>query len=154
MTESTRAVSATTTGGTAYAAKAPAVKPTKSFADELAKSASTAASSTNGPARPDGEQTKKVSGHPYARIANGADKGLFLNQLAGSPRLGSAFRLVEREDRVFHVYGAGKDRRVIRCVPHDDIAGRQCLRGSEAAAPQPQQVQPSKCCGRYWLVSS
>ena len=113
MTESTRAVSAATTGGVPYAAKAPAAKSTKSFADELAKSASTSASSTKAPARPDNEQTKKVAGHPYSRIQNGADKGLFLNQLASSPRLGSAFRMVERDDRVFHVYGTGKDRVIV-----------------------------------------
>ena len=113
MTESTPAVSAATTGGIPYAAKAPAAKTPKSFADELAKSASAAASSTKAPARPDGEQTKKIAGHPYSKIANGADKGLFLNQLADSPRLGSAFRLVQREDHVFHVYGTGKDRVIV-----------------------------------------
>jgi hypothetical protein len=113
MTESTRAVSAATTGGLPYAAKAPAAKSTKSFADELAKSASTSASSTKAAARPENEQTKKISGHPYARIENGADKGLFLNQLASSPRMGTAFRMVERDDRVFHVYGTGKDRTIV-----------------------------------------
>ena len=112
MTESTRAVSAAT-GGIPYAAKAPAAKTTKSFADELAKSASTPASSTKAAARPDNEQTKKISGHPYARIENGADKGRYVNQLASSPRLGSVFRMVERDDRVFHVYGSGTDRVIV-----------------------------------------
>ncbi|HEV7884236.1 MAG TPA: hypothetical protein VGO81_11745 [Solirubrobacteraceae bacterium] len=116
MTDPTAAVSAATTGGVSYAKAPTATKATKSFADELAKSAasaSTADSSTKAAARPDGEQTKKISGHPYSRIENGAEKGLFLNQLAGSPRLGSAFRLVEREDHVFHVYGTGKDRVIV-----------------------------------------
>ena len=113
MTESTRAVSAATTGGVPYATKAPAAKTTKSFADELAKSTSTSASSTKAAARPDNEQTKKIAGHAYARIENGSDKGLFLNQLASSPRLGTVFRMVERDDRVFHVYGTGKDRIVV-----------------------------------------
>jgi translation elongation factor EF-G len=113
MTESTRAVSAATTGGIPYAAKAPAAKTTKSFADELAKSTSTSASSTKVAARPDNEQTKKIAGHSYARIENGTDKGLFLNQLASSPRLGSVFRMVERDDRVFHVYGTGNARVVV-----------------------------------------
>jgi hypothetical protein len=118
MTDSTPAVSAATTGGISYA-KAPATKATKttkSFADELAKSAksaSTADPSANAAARPDGEQTKKIAGHPYARIQNGTDKGLFLNQLADSPRLGSAFRLVQRADHAFHVYGTGKDRVIV-----------------------------------------
>jgi hypothetical protein len=113
MIESTPAVSAATTGGSPYGATKPAAKATKSFADELARSASTSASSTKAAARPDGEQTKKIAGHPYSRIENGADKGLFLNQLAGNPRKGSAFRLVERDDRVFHVYGSGTDRVVV-----------------------------------------
>jgi hypothetical protein len=113
MIESTRAASAATTGGIPYAATAPTAKTKKSFADELAKSASTAASSTKAAARPDGEQTKKVAGHPYSRIQNGADKGRYLNQLSNNPRQGSAFRLVERDDRVFHVYGTGKDRVIV-----------------------------------------
>jgi hypothetical protein len=119
MTDATAAVSAPRTGGVTYAGT-PAAKPAKattSFADELAKTAGTTASSTKAAARPDGEQTKKISGHPYSRIENGADKGLFLNQLAGSPRLGSPFRLVQREDHVFHVYGAGKDRLIVEVKP-------------------------------------
>jgi hypothetical protein len=113
MTDPTPAVSAATTGGVSYAKAPAAAKATKSFADELARSARTAAASTKAEARPDGEQTKKIEGHPYSRIENGSDKGLFLNQLAGSPRLGSAFRLVHRDDHVFHVYGTGKDRVIV-----------------------------------------
>ena len=83
-----------------------AAKKTKSFAGELA-------AATKPPARPDGEQTKKVAGHPFARIINGDDKGLYLNQVAGSPRQGAVFRLVERGGHVFHVYGEGKDKLII-----------------------------------------
>lgn len=63
--------------------------------------------------RPDGEQTRKVSGHHYAKIMNGDDKGLYLNQLDDSPREGQAFKKVARDDRVFHVYGEGKSRVVV-----------------------------------------
>lgn len=90
-----------------------------SFAAVLAKSAAKAASATatpataKAPARPDGEQTKHVAGHPYARILNGSDKGLFINQLAGSPRQGTVFRIVERGGHSFHVYGSGKDEVVV-----------------------------------------
>jgi len=38
---------------------------------------------------------------------------MFLNQLAGNPRQGSVFKMVERDDRIFHVYGTGKDRVVV-----------------------------------------
>lgn len=111
---------ATGAGGAAFAAagaRAPARATTRSFAGELARfaAASSTATSTATPApqRPDGEQTRKVAGHPYARIENGADRGRYLNQLAGSPRLGQDFRLVERDDRVFHVYGSGTDKLVV-----------------------------------------
>jgi hypothetical protein len=104
MIESTQATAAATTGATTTAKSA--VKSGKSFAGELA-------SASKPKARPDGEQTTKVAGHPYARIENGDDKGLYLNQVAGNPRQGAVFRLVERGDHVFHVYGTGKDKVII-----------------------------------------
>jgi hypothetical protein len=116
MIEPTQAAAAATTGATT-AARTAAQQSVKSFASVLAKSANTGSSTTTATpaaaARPDGEQTKKVAGHPFARIVNGDDKGLYLNQLAGSPRLGRAFKLVERADHVFHVYGTGKDRVIV-----------------------------------------
>ncbi len=117
MIEPTQAASAATTGA-ATATRAAAVQGVKSFASVLAKSASTGSAATTpatreAAARPDGEQTKKVSGHPFARIVNGDDRGLYLNQLAGSPRLGKTFKLLERADHVFHVYGTGKDRVIV-----------------------------------------
>ncbi len=116
MIEPTQAAAAATTGGAV--ARTTAVKPapaSKDFAGVLAKASATtdATTATKAAARPDGEQTKKVAGHPYARIDNGSDKGLYLNQVADSPREGAAFRLVERGDRVFHVYGTGKDKVII-----------------------------------------
>jgi hypothetical protein len=113
MTQPINAVAATTpaatTGGTApatTATSAAAAKTTTSFAGELA-------SATKAAPRPDGEQTKKIAGHPYARIENGDDKGKYLNQVTGNPRQGSAFRLVERAGHVFHVYGTGADKVII-----------------------------------------
>jgi hypothetical protein len=113
MIESTRAASAATTGGTPSAATPPTAKTKTNFANELAKSARTAASTATPAPRPDGEQTKKIAGHPFSRIQNGSDKGLYLNQLAGSPRQGSVFRLARHDDRLFHVYGSGKDRVIV-----------------------------------------
>jgi len=82
------------------------------FAGQLARF--TASSSTvKAATRPDNEQTKKIAGHPYSRIENGSDKGRYLNQLDGSPREGAVFNRVERDDRVFHVYGTGKDRVIV-----------------------------------------
>lgn len=85
----------------------------KSFAGELARFTRSAQSTVKAVARPDNEHTTKVAGHPYARIENGHDKGLYLNQLAGNPREGAVFRLVKRDDRVFHVYGTGKDLLIV-----------------------------------------
>ena len=116
MIEPTQAAAAATTGATT-ASRSAAVQGVKSFASVLAKSANTASSTTaattEAAARPDGEQTKKVAGHPFARIINGDDKGMYLNQLAGSPRLGKTFKLIERADHVFHIYGTGKDRVIV-----------------------------------------
>ena len=116
MIEPTQAAAAATSGATT-ASRSAAVQGVKSFASVLAKSANTASSTTaattEAAARPDGEQTKKVAGHPFARSINGDDKGMYLNQLAGSPRLGKAFKLVERADHVFHIYGTGKDRVIV-----------------------------------------
>jgi hypothetical protein len=118
MIEPTAAASsatrAATTGGTV--AGTPASKTAKSFANELARSVSASDSAKPKP-RPDGEQTKKIAGHPYSRIENGSDKGMFLNQLSGSERLGSVFRMVERDDHVFHVYGTGKAKLVVEVEP-------------------------------------
>lgn len=119
---------ATGAGGAAFAAagaRAPARATTRSFAGELARFAAASSTSpststatatstaTQPPQRPDGEQTRKVAGHPFARIENGVDRGRYLNQLAGSPRQGQVFRLVERDDRVFHVYGSGANKLVV-----------------------------------------
>jgi hypothetical protein len=120
MIEPTQAISAAKTGGTP-AARTAAVEGARSFASVLAKSAntgsSTATTTAKAAVRPDGEQTKKVDGHPYAKIVNGDDKGLYLNQVAGNPRLGKAFKLVERDDHVFHIYGTGKDRVIVGLAP-------------------------------------
>jgi hypothetical protein len=84
------------------------------FAGQLARLVSTAPSgAVKAEPRPDNEQTKKVSGHPYSRVENGADKGRYVNQVDGSPREGAVFKLVEREDRVLHVYGSGKDKVIV-----------------------------------------
>jgi hypothetical protein len=95
------------------APRAAAPRSSASFAGQLARFVSTADNTVKAVARPDNEQTTKVSGHPYSRIENGADKGLYLNQLAGSPREGAVFKLVRRDDRVFHVYGTGKERVIV-----------------------------------------
>ena len=106
-----------------------------SFAGQLARfvSADADASSKSGAvkavSRPDNEQTTKVAGHPYSRIINGTDKGMYLNQVDGSPREGAVFKRVERDDRVFHVYGDGRDKVVV------EIRSKAKADTGSAAAP-------------------
>lgn len=108
--------------------------PASGTASPSTASPGTAASAVKAAARPDNEQTKKVGGHPYARIENGADKGLYLNQLESSPRAGAVFKLVERDDRVFHVYGDGKDKVVVEVKKKDAAASTAPTGGTAPAA--------------------
>jgi hypothetical protein len=94
-------------------ARASATNGGTSFGSQLARLVDGPASAAKAPTRPEGEMTKKVVGHPYASVENGSDKGMFLNQLASNPRQGTVFKMVERDDRVFHVYGTGKDKVVV-----------------------------------------
>jgi hypothetical protein len=86
---------------------------TPSTASPSTATASTAPNAVKAETRPDNEQTKKVAGHPYSRVENGPDKGRYLNQVDGSPREGAVFKRVERDNRVLHVYGTGKDKVVV-----------------------------------------
>jgi hypothetical protein len=104
---------ATATGGTSFAGQLKRLVDAPAAATKDAATTDTPIAATKAAARPEGEMTKKVAGHPYASVENGSDKGLFLNQLAGNARQGSVFKKVERDDRVFHVYGTGKDKVVI-----------------------------------------
>jgi hypothetical protein len=58
------------------------------------------------------EKTETVDGHPYAEVVSGPRDGMFINKTSNE-RSGEAFVLVKRDDRDLHIYGSGKDRRVI-----------------------------------------
>lgn len=134
MIDSTKAVAAASKGGTPSAQTA-AKQSVKSFASVLAKSSAEtdAAKTTNIEPRPDGEQTKRVAGHPYSKILNGDDKGMYVNQVTGNPRMGRAFKLVERDDHVFHVYGTGKDRVIIGLPQKDTTVDAKATTGDSTA---------------------
>ena len=117
---------------TSPAARSAATRGGAGFADQLARF--TASSSTvKAETRPDNEQTKKIAGHPYSRIENGTDKGRYLNQLDGSPREGAVFKLVERDDRVFHVYGTGADRVIVEVKKKDAATSSGSTGGARPA---------------------
>jgi hypothetical protein len=58
------------------------------------------------------ETTKPVEGANYAEITSGPRAGMYVNT-GGGARDGEAFILVKRGDREDHIYGTGKDRKVI-----------------------------------------
>ena len=111
--------------------------PKASFAAELAKSsAAKTTSGTSGsntapklgdteglPKGPKGETTRQVPNHPYLEIMSGPRNGLFINT-THNERRGEAFALVKRHDRDLHIYGTGKDRRVIISWHKDQPAHR------------------------------
>jgi hypothetical protein len=60
-----------------------------------------------------GEVWEPVRGHRYADIIGGPRNGMYVNT-QGGPRDGMAFQIVKQGDKVFHVYGTGKDREVLQ----------------------------------------
>jgi hypothetical protein len=58
------------------------------------------------------ETTKPVDGQNYSEILTGPRAGMYLNT-GGGARDGEAFVLVKQGDREDHIYGTGKDRKVI-----------------------------------------
>jgi hypothetical protein len=102
-------------------ASTPVAAPRTSFADALAKSSATrgaAAGATKAeqsdalPKGPKAETTRQVPGHDYVEVMSGPRNGMFINT-SDNERRGEAFVRVRRDDRDLHIYGSGKDRRVI-----------------------------------------
>jgi hypothetical protein len=66
-----------------------------------------------------GERWAPVEGHNnYADILEGPRNGLYVN-ISGGVRDGMAFQIVKKGEKVFHVYGTGKDKQVIQVAPKD-----------------------------------
>lgn len=67
----------------------------------------------------EGERWAPVAGHNnYADILEGPRNGLFVN-ISGGVRDGMAFQIVKKGDKVFHVYGTGKDKQMIEVSTKD-----------------------------------
>src|SRR4051794_31540778 len=58
------------------------------------------------------ETTKPVDGQNYAEILTGPRAGMYVNT-GGGARDGEAFVLVKHDGREDHIYGTGKDRKVV-----------------------------------------
>jgi hypothetical protein len=65
-----------------------------------------------------GETMTPVPGHHYAEIHGGPRDGLLINTSLNHNR-GKTFVAVTKDGVDYHIYGTGKDRRVVRMVPHD-----------------------------------
>jgi hypothetical protein len=86
------------------------------------------------PKAPKGETTRAVPDHPaYVEIMSGPRNGMFINMTHNEPR-GEAFVLVRKHDRDLHIYGTGKDRRVIISWHKDQPAHRDADKTTAPAA--------------------
>jgi hypothetical protein len=79
------------------------------------------------------ETTKPVAGQAYAEILTGPRAGLFLNT-SGNSRDGEAFILVKHDGREDHIYGTGKDRKVV---------GTGSASGSTKGSPVSTETAPA-----------
>jgi hypothetical protein len=67
---------------------------------------------------PKGETTAAVAGHTdYRDILSGPRNGMYVNT-SGNARNGEAFVLVRRHGVEYHIYGTGKERKVVRVGHH------------------------------------
>jgi hypothetical protein len=67
---------------------------------------------------PKGETTAAVPGHTdYRDILSGPRNGMYVNT-SGNERNGEAFVLVRRHGVEYHIYGTGKERKVVRVGHH------------------------------------
>ncbi len=98
------------------------------------------------------ETTKAVPGQNYAEILTGPRAGMYLNT-GGGARDGEAFVLVKHDGREDHIYGTGKDRKVVsvgggkptdsaptRTPSHADRRRRQ---GASAEKTKPSPAAPT-----------
>ena len=63
----------------------------------------------------------------YADILSGPRNGYFVNT-SGGERDGMVFHRVQRDGKIFHIYGAGKHRQVVEVGPADDDKPRRAER--------------------------
>ena len=84
----------------------------KATSAKLKSTATTTSFSSQLKSATDKETTKPVEGQNYAEILTGPRAGMYLNT-GGGARDGEAFVLVKHDDREDHIYGTGKDRKVV-----------------------------------------
>jgi hypothetical protein len=91
---------------------------------------------------PAGEQYASVAGHRYEEIVAGPRNGMFINR-SGNKRDGEAFVRVERGDRVFHIYGTGKNRLIVGMRIHHPAPAAATPATPLAAGSPATQLAPA-----------
>jgi hypothetical protein len=124
-------------------------EPKTSFAETLAKSEGAQKHSSKKahgdalPKGPKGETTRAVEGHPaYVEIMSGPRNGMFIN-VTHNERRGEAFTLVRRHDRDLHIYGTGKDRRVVISWHKDQPAHSDGSKAAKQSKPATGGTSPA-----------
>lgn len=84
----------------------------KSSSSKLKSTGTTTSFSSALKSAEDKETTKPVAGTTYHEILTGPRAGMYLNK-SGNARDGEAFILVKHDGREDHIYGTGKDRKVV-----------------------------------------
>ena len=120
-------ISAANDAAKATSAKLKSTGTTTSFSSQL-KSAT------------DKETTKPVEGQNYAEILTGPRAGMYLNTGGGS-RDGEAFVLVKHDDREDHIYGTGKDRKVV-WVGTEGLRRRPAIRRPHPLSRRASKTRP------------
>jgi hypothetical protein len=85
---------------------------TKAHTSSLKSTGTTTSFSTALKSASEKETTKPVEGQTYSEILTGPRAGMYLNT-GGGARDGEAFILVKHDGQEDHIYGTGKDRKVI-----------------------------------------
>jgi hypothetical protein len=93
------------------------------------------------PKGPKGETSRAVPDHPaYVEVMSGPRNGMFINT-THNERRGEAFVLVRKGDRDLHIYGTGRNRRVIISWHKDQPAHRD--EKQVAPAKDAKQAEPA-----------
>ncbi len=99
------------------------------------------------------ETTKPVDGQQYAEILTGPRAGMYLNT-GGGARDGEAFILVKHNGREDHIYGTGKDRKVITVgggsSASDDKTSTDTSSSSSSTSKAPADETTKQVTGRAY----
>ena len=106
-----------------------------SFAEQLASASTKKQTSATATTPPKGEKTEAVPGQTaYRDIIAGPREGMYLNT-SGNVRNGQAFVMVKRHGVEYHIYGTGKDKRVVAIKHHHHHTTPPTSSAPTASAP-------------------